>query len=103
MDVIPQSEYQTLINQASKHSRFETFRDEILKLAESLWHHARADGLIQQEEQDVEAVLKPADPGQVSIEKQPEQEVTPEAPVITKKDEPVAPVQAAPVEQAPEA
>jgi hypothetical protein len=64
--VIPQEDFQGLHAEAQKHHTYDTFRDEMLRLSESVWHHAKAQGSTAQE---------PVNEGQETP-----QEVTPEAP-----------------------
>jgi hypothetical protein len=75
--VIPQKDYDGLRSEASKHSQFSTFRDEVLRLAESVWHHARMEGDI-------------ADPNQDQPVDESPEEVTPEAPVLENEQAPVS-------------
>lgn len=45
-----------LVNLASKHQNFETFLQDITKLAETSWHNARQQGLVDLENAGEQAV-----------------------------------------------
>jgi hypothetical protein len=68
--VIPQENFEGLHAEAQKHQTYDTFRDEMLRLAESVWHHAKAQGTTASE---------PVDEDQETP-----QDITPAAPVQTE-------------------
>jgi hypothetical protein len=90
--VVPASEYNTLREEAKKHTTFETFQKEMLRLAESIWHHSRREGEAGSE----------ADPGDVS-EDAPKQEAPAETQPaeVTPETTPPAETVADPAPQVP--
>jgi hypothetical protein len=90
--VVAQEAWDKFREEASKHSSFETFLQEITRLAESVWHQARGAGETQDPnapagEETTEAPVQPVEnpqPEQApSGEAPPAEQVTPVVPPET--------------------
>ena len=92
--VIDHQQFSALHNEAKKHTSFESFRDEILRLTESVWHHHRAEATKTQNttpDNEPQPVEDEADPGDANQDAQSD-----ESPVIQSGT--IDPVPAPPVE-----
>jgi hypothetical protein len=52
---VSMQDYASLYEEAKKHSEYGTFRDEVLRLAENIWHQVRDNGEMKkpgEEDQD---------------------------------------------------